>query len=64
MAEKIPQHVHCHVCWKAIPVGEMFCSDECRQKYQKMMKTKKLVWYVFMGLMAAFLALIFFSGGF
>jgi len=62
MAEKIPPHVHCHVCWKAIPVGETLCSDECRQKYKKIMKTKKIVWYVFMGIMVAFLAYILISG--
>jgi len=56
MAEKVPQHVHCHVCWKAIPVGETFCSDECKQKYQKIMKNKKLFLYLFMGIMAALLA--------
>ena len=32
MAEKIPQHVHCNLCWKAIPVDEKFCSDECKCK--------------------------------
>ena len=62
MVEKVPQHVHCHVCWKAIPVGETLCSDECRQRYQKMMRSKKLVFYVFMGLMVALLAIILISG--
>jgi len=62
MAEKIPQHVHCHVCWKTIQTGEKLCSDECKQKYNKIMRTKKLVWYVFMGLMVAFLAYILISG--
>lgn len=62
MADKIPQHVHCYVCWKAIPVGEKLCSDECKQKYQKIMRNKKLIWYVFMGVMVAFLAYILISG--
>ena len=62
MAEKIPQHVHCHVCWKAIPVGETFCSDECKQRYQKLMRTKRLFFYIFIGLMAALLAVILFTG--
>jgi len=62
MAEKIPPHVHCHVCWKAIPVGETLCSDECRQRYEKMMRSKKLVFYIFMGLMVALLAIILISG--
>jgi len=62
MADKIPQHVHCNMCWKAIPVSEKFCSDECRQKHQKIMKSKKLIWYAFMGIMVAFFVLFVISG--
>ena len=45
MAEKIPQHVHCNLCWKAIPVGEKFCSDDCKQKYQAMKKKGRILLY-------------------
>lgn len=44
MVEKIPQHNHCHMCMKAIPVGEKLCSDECRQKYGNLTKKRRLVW--------------------
>ena len=46
MAEKIGQHTHCQICGKAIPVSENLCSEECRQKYQMMVKRRKLWIYV------------------
>lgn len=55
MAEKIPQHVHCNLCWKAIPVGEKFCSDDCKQKYQNMRKKGRILWYF---LLAVFVAVL------
>ena len=59
MAEKIPPHVHCNMCWKAIPVDEKFCSDECKQKYQMVRKKTKVLWYFILFLMAAFAVMIF-----
>jgi len=61
MAEKIPQHVHCNMCWKAIPVGETFCSDECREKYQAMKKKGRILWYIMLFLIVAFSVLILVS---
>jgi len=46
MPEKIPQHTHCPICGKAIPISESFCSDECKQKYQQMLKKRKMLVYV------------------
>ena len=60
MAEKIPPHVHCHVCWKAIPMGETLCSDECKQKYQKMLKKKRLTLMFLWIMIIAFIVVLFY----
>lgn len=44
MAEKISPHNHCHMCMKAIPVGEKLCSEECRQKYTTLTKRRRIIW--------------------
>ncbi|MCD6236755.1 MAG: DUF2116 family Zn-ribbon domain-containing protein [Thermoplasmata archaeon] len=41
MPDAIPQHRHCPICGKAIPLEEEFCSEACRQKYQKLLKRRK-----------------------
>jgi len=62
MAEKIPPHNHCHVCMKAIPTDENYCSEECRQKFLKMQKKRKLVIYFMYGLLAAVIVAIVLMG--
>jgi len=62
MAEKIPPHNHCHVCMKAIPIGEIYCSEECRQKFQKMQKKRRLIIYFMYGLLAAVIVAILLMG--
>ncbi|RLF28917.1 MAG: DUF2116 family Zn-ribbon domain-containing protein [Thermoplasmata archaeon] len=46
MVEKLVQHTHCQICGKAIPIKETFCSQECRQKYQAMLKKRKMLVYI------------------
>jgi len=58
MADKIPQHNHCHVCMKAIPIEETLCSEECKQKYQTNLKRRKLMVYFMYGLLAALIIVI------
>ena len=58
MAEKVAPHNHCHVCMKSIPVGETLCSDECKQKYQTMMRKKRLVIYFMYGMLAAMIVVV------
>ncbi|MFH1013714.1 MAG: DUF2116 family Zn-ribbon domain-containing protein, partial [Thermoplasmatota archaeon] len=41
----IVQHTHCHICGKAIPVSEMFCSEECKVKYTSMIKKRKILMF-------------------
>ncbi|MGB9693419.1 MAG: DUF2116 family Zn-ribbon domain-containing protein [Fervidobacterium sp.] len=39
--ELIPKHSHCIICGVSIAENEMFCSDKCRDEYQRMMKRQK-----------------------
>jgi len=59
MAEKLVQHRHCQTCLKAIPLGEEFCNDECRDKWNQMIKAnRKKNLIVWAWLMAAVVILI------
>ena len=58
MAENVPQHTHCHVCMKAIPLGEALCSEECRQKYRSMLRRRKLMLYFMYGMLVALLVVV------
>lgn len=62
MTEKILQHKHCRICGKAIPVDETFCSDECREKWNAMVKKRKMMMYIMYGMIFIFIFLILFSG--
>ena len=56
MVEKVTQHAHCQMCGKAIPTTETLCSEECKQKFQGLMKKRKLYLYIIYG--AIFVILI------
>lgn len=62
MVEKILNHKHCQVCGDAIPADERFCTDECREKYEAMIKKKRIWMYVFYALMAVFIFMLLFGG--
>ncbi|MEM0493509.1 MAG: DUF2116 family Zn-ribbon domain-containing protein [Candidatus Thermoplasmatota archaeon] len=59
--EKIVQHTHCQICGKAIPMNETLCSEDCKQRYQKMLRTRKWYLYIMYGLIAI-VVLIFILG--
>jgi predicted nucleic acid-binding Zn ribbon protein len=61
MTEKIVQHSHCQICGKAIPVSEMFCSEECKVKYSSMMKKRKLTVYAMYALIGVIIVLYIFT---
>ncbi|HDD57243.1 MAG TPA: DUF2116 family Zn-ribbon domain-containing protein, partial [Thermoplasmatales archaeon] len=49
MPSEIAQHRHCQMCGKAIPLEEIFCSEECKTNYEKLIKKRRkliLVMYV------------------
>lgn len=63
MAEKIPQHLHCQICGKAIPYSEteLMCSDECKQRYQALTRKRKMWVYIMYALIFIMIAVLLFS---
>jgi predicted nucleic acid-binding Zn ribbon protein len=55
MSEIVSQHSHCQVCGKTIPVTETLCSQECKDKYQTMIKRRRLMVYIMYGLIGVIL---------
>jgi len=53
MAEIVPQHAHCLMCGKSTPVGETLCSEQCKQKYNTMLRRRKLIVYLMYGMLVA-----------
>jgi predicted nucleic acid-binding Zn ribbon protein len=64
MAETGPQHYHCQICGKVIPMGETLCSQECKQKYQSMLRRRKLMLYFMYGILAALVIVFVLSNNF
>ena len=61
MVEKVPQHSHCQICGKAIPISEMLCSEECKQKYNSLIKKRKMIAYIMYALIAVVIIVILLS---
>lgn len=63
MTDVIPPHNHCQVCGKAIPTTETFCSKECEERFQAMVKRRKMLVYIMYGLIIVILALFLLNRG-
>lgn len=61
MVDSISQHTHCQICRKAIPINESLCSEDCKQKYQAIVKRRKLLVYIMYLLIAFILVLLLFN---
>lgn len=61
MVEKIPQHSHCQICGKAIPVDERFCSDKCEEEYDEYVKKRKRWMYLMWGALAVLMIVFILS---
>ena len=48
---KLLQHRHCQVCYKAIPLNEEFCSEECKTEFDNMVKKRRNLVYLIYGTM-------------
>ena len=59
MAEKVNQHAHCHICRKVIPISETLCSNDCKEKYQSMIKKRKMFIYLMYAIIFFIIALFF-----
>ena len=64
MAESVPQHAHCQMCGKSIPYGETLCSEECKQRYQNLLRRRKLIVYLMYGMLAALIIFFVLYGNF
>lgn len=64
MAESVPQHSHCQMCGKAIPTKETLCSEECKQKYQTVLRRRKLMVYFMYGILAALVVVFVLYGNY
>jgi predicted nucleic acid-binding Zn ribbon protein len=64
VADKKPSdHRHCVVCGQAIPAGERFCSEEHQQTMEGQRKRQQRSMWIFLGILAVFMVLIYFTGG-
>jgi predicted nucleic acid-binding Zn ribbon protein len=60
MSEIVPQHSHCQVCGKTIPISETLCSEECKNKFHSMLKKRKLlIWAMYAIIGIIFVIFIF-----
>ncbi len=64
MTEKIPQHKHCSDCGKAVPVSERFCSDNCKEKWEALLKKRMLHYRIFLMFTALIVFMVLFGGVF
>lgn len=37
----VPDHSHCTMCTRPVPLNQWFCSDECESKYKVMAKKRR-----------------------
>ena len=58
MSEIVPQHSHCQICGKPIPVTETLCSQECKEKYRTLVKRRRLLVYIMYGLIGVILVVM------
>ena len=64
MTVTVPQHAHCLMCGKSIPYGETLCSEDCKQKYQRLLKRRKIMVYLMYGIIAALIVIFVLSSGY
>ncbi|HDI23656.1 MAG TPA: DUF2116 family Zn-ribbon domain-containing protein [Thermoplasmatales archaeon] len=59
MPLEIPEHRHCQMCGKAIPQNEIFCSQECKEKFEKFVRRRRILLLIMYAIiMAIFLAVV------
>ena len=43
MPPDVPDHRHCQMCGKPIPIGEVFCSKDCKERFMAFMRKRKIL---------------------
>ena len=56
---RLPEHSHCEYCGDPIPFGERYCDGECRQNDVKKKAQEKRKEYIFYGIAAATILILF-----
>ena len=53
----LPEHRHCDVCGRSIPMGNRVCSPECQKRFDEALRARKRSVWIFIGLFALILIL-------
>ena len=59
MAELLPDHDHCKNCDDPVNLGEKFCSDLCRDKYESERRKERNQNYLFFAVVIILLVTVF-----
>ena len=62
MSDIIPAHNHCQMCGKSIPINESICSEDCKQRYQIIIRRRKIMVYFMYGMLAALIVIFVIYG--
>ncbi|UCH87920.1 MAG: DUF2116 family Zn-ribbon domain-containing protein, partial [Thermoplasmata archaeon] len=60
-AQRIPQHKHCMICHKAIPVKESLCSEECQEEFDRLDRKRRNYMYIMYGLFFVIIIMVILS---
>ena len=67
MTDILPDHSHCRTCDEPTPVGEEFCSDQCKDEHQsKVKKESRRMNYFYIGaivVVVVFALVVYLLGG-
>ncbi|RLF66230.1 MAG: DUF2116 family Zn-ribbon domain-containing protein [Thermoplasmata archaeon] len=56
--ERVPLHSHCIVCGRPIEFGKTFCSEACRESYERMIKARKRTIYISWGIILVMIVIL------
>jgi predicted nucleic acid-binding Zn ribbon protein len=59
MVEKITQHKHCIECGRVVSIKKQTCSERCESAVNEKVKKRRLWMFVYMGMIAIFIAILF-----
>ena len=60
--DRLPQHKHCIICFRAINLDKDYCSGECEMTHSIKVKKQKRMVYMMYGILAVVFVFILLSG--
>lgn len=60
--DRLLQHKHCIICFKAIALDKNYCSNECEETHDAKVKKQKRMVYMMYGILAVVFVFILVSG--